>query len=187
MGGRGVEQVIFELRSLLILASSLGAISIATQTMAADPERYDTVAFLRACTDLVPNVDYSLPMDVECISQSHRMCELADPDAEAERCVLVVSKWMRNETISEWPEIPEEARLGYEDPPTAQDVIRDAKRIFDNEILAQFAPAMTDCEDIQIEGVSEQDACGYADALAGWLALRILQRANEREEEKQVP
>ncbi len=177
----------FELRSLLILATALGAVSLATHTEAANPDRFDTVAFLRACTDLVPNVDYALPMDVECIGQSHRMCELADPNAEAERCVLMVSKWMRNETIAEWSQIPEKNRLGYEDPPVAQDLIKDAKRIFDDEILAPFAPAIASCEDFQIEGVSEQVACGYADALAGWLALRILQRTTERDEEKQVP
>ncbi|WP_170381689.1 hypothetical protein [Ruegeria atlantica] len=179
--------MIFELRSLFVLATVLSAINIATQTEAADPDRFDTVAFLRACTDLVPDVDYALPMDVECISQSLRMCELADPSAEAERCVLVVSKWMRNETISEWSQIPEKNRFGHEDPPTAQELTRDAKRIFDNELLAQFAPAIPDCEDVQVQGVSEQVVCGYADAMAGWLTLRMLQRAAERAEEKQVP
>jgi len=175
-----------KLRNFLNLATTLGAVSLATQTEAVDPDRFDTVAFLQACSDLVPNVEYALPMDVECIGQGHRMCELADPSAEAEKCVSVVSSWMRDETISKWPQIPEKNRLGYEDPPAAQEIIRDAKRKFDNDLLAQFAPAFPECEDAQIEGVSEQVVCGYADAMAGWLTLRILQRATEREEEKQV-
>ncbi|WP_170422577.1 hypothetical protein [Ruegeria arenilitoris] len=179
--------MIFKLRNLFVMATALTAVNVATKSEAASPNSFDTVVFLRACSDLVPNVDYALPMDAECIGQSHRMCELADPSAEAERCVSVVSNWMRDETISEWSQIPERKRLGYDPPPAAQDEIRDAKIIFDNDVLEQFAPAITDCEDIQIEGVSDQVACGYADALAGRLTLRILQRAAERAEEKQVP
>lgn len=179
--------MILELRSMIVLATVLSAANMATQTEAADLDGFDTTAFLQACTDLVPNVDYALPMDSECISQSHRMCELADPSAEAERCISVVSKWMRDETISKWSQIPEENRLGYEDPLAAKELKNDAERVFGNGVLAEFAPAIPDCEAVQVEGVSEQVVCSYADALAGWLTLRILQRATERDEEKQVP
>ncbi len=175
--------MILKLRNLFVLATALSAVGVATRSEAASPDSFDTVAFLQACSDLVPNVDYALPKDVECISQSHRMCELADPSAEAEKCVSVVSKWMRNETISEWSQIPEKLRLGYGHPPAAQELARDAMRYFDNELLAQFAPAIPDCEDVQVQGVSEQVVCGYADAMAGWLALRELQRTAERAEE----
>ena len=134
------------------------------------PSKFETGAFLTACTEFVPNVPLAIPMDAQCISQGRKMCELAAFEAPPETCLLEVTHWMQNEVLSKWSLIPEGIRGDQAEPPTAEEMVNDA-------MLASLSSMMPNCDTVQINGVSKQALCDYTDALAGWHALRVLQRS----------
>ena len=138
-----------------------------------ESRKFETEAFLEACTDLVPNVPLAIPMDAQCISQGRKMCDLATLNSDSETCIAEVTAWMRDEAASKWSLIPQNIRLDRAKPPTAEEMTNDG-------MMASIGGMMPNCETIQVDGVSKQLVCEYSDALAGWHALRVLQRsANE--------
>ncbi|WP_170769260.1 hypothetical protein [Ruegeria lacuscaerulensis] len=134
------------------------------------PSKFEAGAFLTACTELVPDVPLAIPMDAQCISQGRKMCELAAFDAPPETCLLEVTRWMQNEVALKWSLIPDDIRLDHAEPPTAEEMVNDG-------MLASLSSMMPSCETVQIDGVSKGALCEYTNALAGWHALRVLQRS----------
>ncbi|WP_037307891.1 hypothetical protein [Ruegeria halocynthiae] len=162
--------MIFGKRKLLLAVVAKSVIVTPAYTQAAEPENFDTVAFLQVCTDLVPNVPFAIPMDAECITQGTKMCDLATMNSELETCLGEVTEWMSEQIATNWSKLPEDLRQGREKPPTA-------KELANGTGIVVNAKKLDNCETAQIDGVSTEKACAYSDALAGWHALRVVQRS----------
>ncbi|MBO9450234.1 hypothetical protein J7426_08220 [Tropicibacter sp. R16_0] len=133
-------------------------------------EHFDTGAFLSSCVDFVPNVPLAVPMDAQCVSHGRKMCELAAAGTPADHCLLEVTKWMQNEISAKWMRLPADLRKGRDTPPKLEEMASDG-------MLSTLSLSTPDCETVQINGIPKQSLCDYSSALAGWHALRVLQRS----------
>lgn len=146
------------------------ALAFAGPSMSSDLERFDTRAFLTACTDLVPDVPFAVPMDAMCISQGRKMCGLAVMNEEPGRCLDEVTAWMQSEVAAKWGGLPAHMRKDWASPPTAEEMAG-------NDMLSTLNLSLPNCETLDVDGISKQSLCDYSNALTGWHALRVLQRA----------
>ena len=93
------------------------AFGVPSQAETVEIQKFNTKAFLTTCTDLAPDVPCAIPMDVQCISQGRKMCELAKANADLEGCLTEVTDWMRDEAVAKWTLLPDDIRPDYAKPP----------------------------------------------------------------------
>ncbi|GGH21637.1 hypothetical protein SAMN05444007_102392 [Cribrihabitans marinus] len=131
---------------------------------------FDTRGFLDACAGFVPDVDFAIPMDGQCVNQARKMCSLAFGMSENEVCLKDVTAWLQDETHRIWQSLPEDARGKYDEPPTGQQMAEDG-------FGPDLGQSLPDCEDVEIPDVSAGVVCDYFQAVPTWHAVRIMQRS----------
>ncbi|MDA7963084.1 hypothetical protein [Ruegeria sp.] len=153
----------------ILLLTVLGFVQM-SGALAANEDKLSVTTLLQFCSNSIPNTELASIMDGECASHARKMCEYAFDLEKNEYCLVEVTNWMRRDADIRWQRIPDERKLGFEALPTA-------KEIFESKIgLGPILP-LPDCKKIDVEDISEAAVCSYTDALAGWRAARIVERA----------
>ncbi|WP_405112339.1 hypothetical protein L0Z65_08420 [Phaeobacter sp. BS52] len=130
-----------------------------------EPHLFDTAGFLSSCTGFVPDVDYALPMDTQCISQAVRMCNLSHELQVLKRCVDSAAAWMETDSARIITQMP-----GF-----------DMSVFDDNGLVGPPLSALgevPDCTKVSDPNLSSETVCRYSEALSHWLKLRILMRSD---------
>lgn len=152
----------------ILLLAMLG-FAQTSNVLAAKEDKLSVGTLLQFCSDSIPNTELAIIMDGECVNHVRNMCEYAYDLEKNEYCLGEVTAWMRLDAEIRWQRLPDEQKLGFENPPTA-------KEMSESEIALGPSLPLPDCREIDVGDISEEAVCSYADALAGWRASRIIER-----------
>ncbi|OUS34011.1 hypothetical protein A9Q94_17710 [Rhodobacterales bacterium 56_14_T64] len=163
----------FFARAMIWAAMVLSVSPVAASDLGED-QRFDTAGFLTDCTGHVPNGQYSIVMDGQCVSQAVKFCNLSLDLHGLQECVAEATGWLNSDAVRERekgstlgsPEIAE--MLSYERPSTS--------------VLGMQIDRLNnfDCKNVQDRELTQEVLCAYGDALAAWHEARELRRASER-------
>ena len=159
-------------------AALLVAIATAPVQAAAQDVDYDFAGAMESCMGFVPDVEMAWAMDHECLKAARTQCSWAQGGTDEWLCIARQTEWMRAHVSTHWPVVS--AGTPYEGTaaPDAEMLGQMA-----NEVLSGGVAELPDCRAIGVPSSREDAACDYSDALAGWIATRILVRLQNEPQE----